>query len=276
MVEGARIPASASLAVLPEVARPMRSARVVGLHANALYLDDGQVTIGIVTRDAVRLPNSLVVAASRRDQPFANIRPDAATTVGNGRVTVGPLTFIPSRTWDPRPLLRIPPRRILDKQIQQLTRLLADQPCGITLHLQMAEAVARADAATAIAAAAHLVGLGPGLTPSGDDVLAGAIAALRLLGADENFTDSLAEGVVSIARDRTTGLAATLLASAARGDVCAEVADVMRGLTDEQPLRPAVARLLRVGHTSGTDLAHGVLLGARAASHHTSMRRDSA
>ncbi|MGW2307082.1 oxamate carbamoyltransferase subunit AllH family protein [Actinomadura luteofluorescens] len=43
------------------------------------------------------------------------------------------------------------------------------------------------------------------------------------------------------------------------------MAAVLRGVAGHEPPQAAVRRLLAVGHTSGTDLAHGVLAGCRAA-----------
>src|SRR5436853_52238 len=43
-------------------------------------------------------------------------------------------------------------------------------------------AVRRADLDAALRTASRLVGLGPGLTPAGDDVMAGTVAGLVLLG----------------------------------------------------------------------------------------------
>lgn len=262
------IPAAASNAVLDQLAGPARPARIVGLYPTALYLDDDRATIAVVTRDAVRLPNALVLTASSGARPFAGVDPGASASVGAGVVTVGALRFAPARTWEARPALPAVTPRALAHRAQELARLLAAHPAGITIHPRLAAACARRDARMAAEAATTLVGLGPGLTPSGDDVLAGTLAALRLLGGDERFTDALAAAAVTDARTRTTTLAAALLTCAAVGQVSPQVADVLRGLTGEQPLAPAVARLLGVGHTSGSDLAHGLLVGARAACRH--------
>ncbi len=262
------VPTAASVAVLPQLAGPARAARIVGLYPTALYLDDGHMTIAVVTRDAVRLPNALVLAASRTEQPFAGVRAEATASIGDGAVTVGALRFAPARTWEARPVLQPARPRALAHQIQALARLLAAHPPGIAVHPRFAAACARRDTATAATAATSMVGLGPGLTPSGDDILAGTLAALRLLGGDGPLTDALATAALTNARSRTTTLAAALLGCAAHGQVSLQVADVLRGLTGEQPLAPAVARLLSVGHTSGADLAHGLLVGARAAGRH--------
>ncbi len=119
-------------------------------------------------------------------------------------------------------------------------------------------------------AADHLVGLGPGLTPAGDDLLAGAVAGSVIFGralARPSALD-IATQLAAAAGDRaarTTVLAADLLRHAATGAVAEPVAEVCRALTGQCPVEPALDRLLAVGHTSGRDVAEGLLLGVGAA-----------
>ncbi|WP_162795217.1 DUF2877 domain-containing protein, partial [Nonomuraea lactucae] len=121
-----------------------------------------------------------------------------------------------------------------------------------------------------VTAAEQLVGLGPGLTPSGDDVLAGLLVTLRHLGTATGTERAvrlagwLAAAVTYDARTRTTPISATLLHCAARGEASPEVVAVLRGLAGQQPLEPAVRRLHQLGHTSGSDLAQGIAIGLNA------------
>jgi hypothetical protein len=55
------------------------------------------------------------------------------------------------------------------------------------------------------------------------------------------------------------------LRHAATGAVAEPVATVYGALAVRRALEPALDRLLAVGHTSGRDLAEGLLLGATAA-----------
>jgi hypothetical protein len=137
---------------------------------------------------------------------------------------------------------------------------------------KLAAACLAGDLPHAVDAAERIVGLGPGLTPSGDDALAGLLLALRLLGGAVPgggravwLADWLGAAVTAHACDRTTSLAATLLHCAARGQASVEAAAVLRGIAGQDPLVPAARRLLATGHTSGADLAWGLLLGCRAA-----------
>jgi len=114
----------------------------------------------------------------------------------------------------------------------------------------------------AAAAARPLLGLGEGLTPSGDDVLVGIAATLRAWrwpGAT-----SFARRCAAVAPDRTTAVSADLLAHAAEGRFTAALHAVVRALDeDDAPAtNRASRRLLTVGATSGADLLTGVLTGA--------------
>src|SRR5690606_28410956 len=136
---------------------------------------------------------------------------------------------------------------------------------------ELAEACAAGDLAGAVEAAERIVGLGPGLTPSGDDILCGLLVSLRLVGDAVRhgrravwLADWLGAAVTADAGTRTTALAATLLHCAAAGGAGAEVAAVLRGVAGHEPPALPVRRLLAVGHTSGADLAQGVLAGCRA------------
>jgi hypothetical protein len=100
----------------------------------------------------------------------------------------------------------------------------------------------------------RLLGRGPGLTPLGDDLLAGLLVTLRALRAPA--VEPLARAVRAHAPGRTTFVSAALLHHAARGECVPELATFLDG--------GPVEALLRVGHTSGTGLAHGALAGLGA------------
>ncbi len=104
--------------------------------------------------------------------------------------------------------------------------------------------------------AAALVGSGDGLTPQGDDVLCGWLAACRGLGVATPEVDAAVRGLLH----RTTLLSATLLDCALQGEVLDEFAAWLRALGTADATA-ATARLLAVGHTSGA----GLLTGARRA-----------
>jgi hypothetical protein len=125
--------------------------------------------------------------------------------------------------------------------------------------------LSRGDAGTAAGLAAGLIGLGPGLTPSGDDALVGIEAALHALGSPmAGFT----AGALDHVEDWTTSVAATLLRHAARGETAERIHTLMAALvgTDDSAVATALERAIAWGATSGTDCLFGVLLGLDVAS----------
>ncbi len=121
-------------------------------------------------------------------------------------------------------------------------------------------------------AAWGLAGLGPGLTPAGDDALAGVAAVMALLGsrlsADARPRDYIAEIIAGVAQPRTTLLSGVLLTHAARGEVAEHVGELLLALAlpaeASEVVLFAAERVLAFGATSGGDTLLGVLLGLRA------------
>lgn len=97
-----------------------------------------------------------------------------------------------------------------------------------------------------------VIGLGPGLTPAGDDALAGAMIAARQCGAPD-LADSLAEAVLPIARTATGKISHAHLAAAADGEGAAAMHEALAALAADAPLEQALARLSAIGHSSGWD-----------------------
>ena len=110
-----------------------------------------------------------------------------------------------------------------------------------------------------------LIGLGYGLTPSGDDFLVGALAMLDAL-EQTNMRAALGRAVIAAAA-RTSPLSASFLRAAAAGHVGENlhrmIAAIMTGEADA-----AVAAATRIGHTSGWDTLAGAVVTARSADDH--------
>jgi len=106
------------------------------------------------------------------------------------------------------------------------------------------------------AAAEQLIGLGPGLTPSGDDYFAGMLVALRAAGSGAQ-AELLWRWLQPRLADRTSALSAAYLAAAAAGEAHEALHDCLGGAGES---RARLARLAAVGHCSGWD----ALAGARA------------
>jgi len=112
--------------------------------------------------------------------------------------------------------------------------------------------------------ATQLIGLGPGLTPSGDDYFGGVLVALRWLGRGAQ-ADSLWRWLEPRLQTRTSAVSAAHLAAAASGQVHEALHDVLENLSawHAPDLHPSLARLDAVGHTSGWDALAGIVAVAR-------------
>lgn len=144
------------------------------------------------------------------------------------------------------------------------TRLDQALDASFRRHVQvLCDALATADAARASEAVGHLVGLGPGLTPAGDDFLVGLLAALHLHGGPAAPSRAIGAHVLRCAVAQTHAISAAALRQAARGRVRARIIDLCAALMGATPaaLRQALDRLIALGSGSGSDIALGVLAG---------------
>ena len=105
--------------------------------------------------------------------------------------------------------------------------------------------------------AAGLIGLGPGLTPSGDDLIGGALCALHAAGHGVIAT-RLAAWALPLARDGTNRISYAHLARAAQGECAEPVNDAIVALIGGGA--PDLARIDSIGHTSGWDALAGAAL----------------
>ncbi len=107
----------------------------------------------------------------------------------------------------------------------------------------------------------RLVGLGPGLTPSGDDFLGGMMIALRAA-ASYAAADRLAGAVMARARRATGRISLSHLAAAAGGEGAAALHETLAALDrmDDAALDAGLAAIDRIGHSSGWDALAGAVL----------------
>ncbi len=109
-----------------------------------------------------------------------------------------------------------------------------------------------------------LVGLGHGSTPSGDDMIAGALAALWALGTGDLAAarQAIASEIAALAPGQTTQTSLDMLWNAARGYFPAALRDVAEALchapVSQREFTAIEAALLRLGATSGRDMLQGV------------------
>ncbi|QDW37299.1 DUF2877 domain-containing protein [Bradyrhizobium sp. KBS0727] len=109
-----------------------------------------------------------------------------------------------------------------------------------------------------------LIGLGPGLTPSGDDLIGGALIALAALGRIE-CRDAL-WGRCRALIERTNDVSGVHLQAAAQGYGAAALHDAIHAVMGGTArLHQALNALTAVGHTSGLDAFAGSLIVLRHA-----------
>jgi len=117
-------------------------------------------------------------------------------------------------------------------------------------------------------AAQALIGLGPGLTPSGDDFLAGVMVGLRA-GGNRARAALLWSWLEARTAKRTSAISRAHLAAAAQGEAHEALHDCVAALFAARAVRGRMqwdlllARLDAVGHCSGRDGLAGVVAVAR-------------
>ncbi len=108
-----------------------------------------------------------------------------------------------------------------------------------------------------------LVGLGPGLTPSGDDFLVGLLAALHIPGSPRRGWRRIGRQASACAARQTHVISATALRHAAEGRARAKLITLCEALmrSGARATLPAVAEVIGIGSSSGTEIALGVMAG---------------
>lgn len=123
------------------------------------------------------------------------------------------------------------------------------------------------DAAAAGDAAVRLLGLGRGLTPSGDDYLCGFFTALLTArGASlavPSSTDAVIAAVLGASASRTSPISAAYLTAALTGQYCTVYAAASAAVLGCGAPEPFADIALRMGASSGTDTLCGALAAAR-------------
>lgn len=114
---------------------------------------------------------------------------------------------------------------------------------------------------------AGLIGLGPGLTPSGDDFLVGFLTGLHCTAGKKRerlaFLSELEKMIVRLSR-QTNDISRTYLFHAAHGQVSSRLVALLEEITrgeDSDRLLQAADDALQVGHSSGLDTVTGLLFG---------------
>jgi len=248
-------PSPVPVAAPPRIAARIESAPdgpVPVLHAgrDMVHLEVAGGAVGVAAAGAPGLPHSLrtnLVSLSSSGVPTAYLD-SGILHLGGRALVVGRLVDVRAPRLDSARIPTASPAAVQGTPRSHGAGLVAG-PGGVDIrHID----VRHIDPV----AVAGLVGRGDGLTPFGDDVLCGWLAAHRAACVATQAVDD----AVRRALPRTTTLSATLLECALAGEVADLAAGYLRALGTPSE-RAARAALAALGHSSGEGLALGIDLG---------------
>jgi hypothetical protein len=118
-----------------------------------------------------------------------------------------------------------------------------------------------------IDAIAHLIGFGPGLTPSGDDFMVGFISSYHYLKKSKfilsiNMNDFV-EQILLLYKNKTTFISEMMIYEACKGRFFKPIVELMRNLffSDQKNSLVSAYRLTKIGSSSGMDILRGIICG---------------
>lgn len=243
VAKGEVLPAAADDALRPLLTGPVRPAKLLAVVTDAVHLQVGSTLVVVCGPSAVRLPGSVTLAAPLSTILDLDVLDPA--TVGAGHLVLG-RRALSVRRWmaAPRPRLRnvaAAVRRARTVDVPAAPALLEQALRGET------------DVNTTIAG---MIGLGPGLTPAGDDIVAGALLTLTAA------NDPRQRAVGAATHDqlhRTTAVSRALLQAAAQGRCIPQAARFIAALDGREELNSARNALIDVGHSSGEAVVTGIV-----------------
>ncbi len=262
-----------------------------------------EILLSLLSDELPCMPNSVRLRSDVTAELLPNLQPGMKVCIGNDTLVIPNCNFSfhlsDTPLWEPRPDVTMYEwnRETVAQHSRLLTQFLAKKqpqdglaPLVGSLLLQkppqetplsrmarsklrlLVQASWRQNIARIEEATLGLAGLGPGLTPSGDDVLGGFAAIMTLLSpqlsADSISRKHIASTIAAVAKPRTTKLSAVLLEFASRGEVSEQFGTLLLSLnlpTQEfETVQKATDRVLAFGASSGGDILLGMLLGLRA------------
>jgi hypothetical protein len=126
--------------------------------------------------------------------------------------------------------------------------------------VQLRQSIRHADFEQAADLIEGLLGLGRGLTPSGDDITIGLLLMLNRWQRERDWRE-LNQCVIALADQRTTTLSANLIECAAEGKADERLINVVDGMVTGTPsIKECVGGVLDWGHSSGRDVLVGLAI----------------
>jgi hypothetical protein len=130
--------------------------------------------------------------------------------------------------------------------------------------VQLISSTKKYDVQTAIQATQSMIGLGQGVTPSGDDILIGFLAGLWSLAGENrarlSFIHSFGNALVPLTA-QTNEISRTYIHHATQGQFPRSLSDLAEAIAWGGDVEHALQIAMRVGHSSGMDSVTGLLIG---------------
>ena len=265
---GRVLPAAVSPLTARLVAGPPHRGAVVGAHRYGVYVEVAGTVLPVLARDAMALPTALRLAVTAEQARWV-VRAGEPVEVGGGSVRLPGLTVRGVRSWRPS-RVRPGPRGGPGEAVALLQGAVDEGARWLLEPVRVA--VTSTDPARAVAA---LVGRGRGLTPSGDDALAGALLAARAVGSERAVPLA---GAVRRRLATTTAVSAALLDAAADGWAAPEAVALVDAAADghAHAAEALLPQVLAAGHDSGRALVVGVAAALAALAPPTRTGRSAA
>jgi hypothetical protein len=282
-IDGAtNVPIRRAGCVAAELCKTPARAEVAAVFERSFYLRSGDRFICIGEPAIGNGPLTLIADMAR-----LALRPGQPARVGENCIAIDAMTFTYDgrRPWHPPPWPQpATPRELTRTRMELARRAAKEAPAegfGRTIatmaephdafsraarrrlaRLESCLAAPTAAAASLSDAVCDLVGLGPGLTPSGDDVLIGALALLDALATTNEQASGacagLAHAIARVPPGLTSPLSHCFLRTSAAGHIGehlhAAVSSLVIGDIDG-----ALAAARRIGHSSGWDMLAGIV-----------------
>ncbi len=266
--------------VAEAVARPpQRGLAHSVFHAAANIVFPGNFVLSLNTATSPRMPNGIQLPILPGTMPISHLRVGMPILLGAQRLCIQPLDYTLDLShaiqWYPyieRPAVL--DMNVVRKNIVWLERYVILHPSSRLWedgrpprdHSHFYQWKAPFEngrpSPNVSEMARALCGRGMGLTPSGDDMLAGWMAIGWLLNGPQPDFLAACQQIVTIARRQTHLLSQCWLECAANGYVAEPIGALLHALTqeDEQQLAHSTQAVQAMGATSGYDLIQGILL----------------
>jgi hypothetical protein len=260
---------------------PGFSGQVLAVVSKTIYLESSRGEVLWVVKGNLPMHRRSLLAPF----PISLFSPGENFLVRDSKLYIEDKTigFDQVREWNPESTERqeAVPLMSLEKRLQRLRTAIQtcrrheaygqDVPvrnCGASGMMDVAQACLARDQTLAAQKARSLIGLGSGLTPSGDDFTGGLLFAFHILqktypeefnGDREAITD-----LIEWAKEQTNPISHTILSDLAIGQGPEPLHGLVNELLKSGDLEASIAhvtRLIEIGSTSGCDMLAGFMTG---------------